>query len=121
MFLTGLSLTLSLWFSSLYFAPKIFGPDYLPAVSLIGILAFSILFRFLSTHLRYILSTRNCIWTNVKLTALTAFLNILLNLVLIPEYGAAGAAFATVLTYIALAICFVLATWPQLYLNRVFK
>jgi len=121
MFLIGISIALSLWLSSPYFVSKIFGPNYLPAVSLIEILAFSIPFRFLSTHLACILSAHNRIWTSVKLTALTAFLNVLLNLVLIPEYGTAGAAFATVLTYIALALCFVLATSPQLYLSRVFK
>jgi O-antigen/teichoic acid export membrane protein len=111
MFLIGFFLMLITWFSSPYFIPLIFGENYFPAVSLVGILALSMPFRYLAIHLGSILSTRDFIWLNLKITAFTALLNILLNLALIPKYGAEGAAVATVTCHITLALCFVIAVW----------
>jgi O-antigen/teichoic acid export membrane protein len=114
LFICGLLVTLFIWSGASYFLPLILGEDYRPSVSLLTLMCLGIPFRYLSVHLGSILSTRDFIWINLKITGVTALLNIFLNLLLIPQYGAVGAAFATVLSYITLAGLFVITTQKRL-------
>ncbi len=113
-FLSGLLVTLFIWNGASYFLPLILGEDYRSSVSLLTLMCLGIPFRYLAIHLGSVLSTRDYIWINLKITGVTALLNIILNLLLIPDYGAMGAAFATVLSYATLSGLLVIATQKRL-------
>lgn len=108
MFSLGALLTAIIWLGAPYFVPAILGEVYLPAVSLLMLLALAAPFRYLAVHLGIILFTRDLIWVNLKLTGLTAIINVLLNIILIPEYGGLGSAIAMVVSYIFLAGLFII-------------
>jgi len=114
LFLGGLLMTLIIWNGASYFVPILLGQDYVSSVPLLTLMCLAIPFRYLSVHLGSILATRDFIWINVKITAVTALLNVILNLMLIPQYGASGAAFATLLSHVSLAVLFFIATQSKL-------
>jgi len=81
-----------------------FPVSYYAAVPVIPIVALSIMFFGLYNYFTVGISIRRKTWLAVMLTALAAVVNIGLNILLIPLYGSLGAAFATLLGYLLLAI-----------------
>jgi len=81
-------------------APRIiilvYGEPYLGAVLAMQILCCAMLLMFVNGLMGYALITVNGQVIFMKIVAVGASLNIFLNMVLIPRYGIAGAAFATV-------------------------
>ena len=75
--------------------PIVFGQEYKTSVTIVMILAFCIPFRFLSTSVGSVLTTNNQMSHKVKCMSVVAGINILLNLILIPSYQEAGAAYST--------------------------
>jgi O-antigen/teichoic acid export membrane protein len=90
------------------FAPPlvetVFGLSFLPTVGTLQVLAISLLFFFLGepcNRLMLVMDRQNVI---VKFLAISAMFNIVLNLLLIPPYGATGAALARTCSSIAFFI-----------------
>ncbi|AAL81478.1 flippase [Pyrococcus furiosus DSM 3638] len=83
----------------------IFGKKFLTSVPVLRILAFAVPFMFLSSLFGSFLNATGNELVFTKITGLTALLNVLLNYVLILNYGAEGAAIATVCTQ-GLAVLF---------------
>ncbi|MDI3476121.1 MAG: hypothetical protein PWQ79_2263 [Thermococcaceae archaeon] len=76
----------------------VFGERFLPGVTLLRILAFAIPFMFLNSLFGSFLNATGRELTFTKITGFTALLNVLLNYFLILNYGASGAAVATVVS-----------------------
>ncbi len=93
----GLSLASTVVFNVL------FPPSYHAAAPVIPIIAESIAFYGIYTILMIGANIRRTTWMISVFTAIAAVLNFGLNLVLIPRYGAMGAAYSTLIAYIALA------------------
>ena len=110
LFLGGALVTLIIWYAAPYIIPLAFGEEYQSSVSLLMLMSLAIPFRYLAVHLGSVLCTRDLIWKNLRITSFTALLNVLLNLLLIPEHGAVGAAVAMVVSYIILAGLFLFST-----------
>ena len=104
LFFGGVLVTLILWYAAHHIIPFFLGEDYLPSVSLVILMGLAIPFRYVALHLGSVLCTRDLIWTNLKVTGCTALINVCLNLLLIPQYGGEGAAVATVVSYVSLAV-----------------
>ena len=83
----------------------IFGSGYLEAVPILRIYIWSSVGVFLNYAIYHYLVSENFIktifWTNL----LTMFINIILNIVLIPAYGIAGSAWATLISYAIPPLC----------------
>ena len=77
----------------------VFGEKFLPSVPILHILAFAVPFMFLNSLLGSYMNATGRELTFTKITGFTALLNVLLNYLLIPNYGAKGAAVATVVSY----------------------
>lgn len=78
---------------------EIFLPDYLPAVSAIRILSFSLPFIFMATPgVQLLLSTEKYLKSVLTLSFLTLVFNVILNLIFIPQFGFIAAAWITVLS-----------------------
>lgn len=76
-----------------------YGNQFLPAASLVAVLIWSEIAIFFATVVYNVLVARNQQRLLPITTLAGAALNIALNLVLIPRYAAAGAAWATLITY----------------------
>jgi O-antigen/teichoic acid export membrane protein len=77
----------------------LFGQDYAPALPMYYVLAVNIVFVSVGVARGAMLTIRGWLWTSSVTTAIGAVINILLNLLLIPRYGALGAAWATLFSY----------------------
>lgn len=106
MLLSGLGILLGVVALSWYFIPLLFGQEYRPSVILLNILALTIPFSFLAYSYGATLLTADHMRLKVKLMGIVAIFNCLLNVILIPGYGAAGAAVATVLSNILLVFLY---------------
>ncbi|HEU5230161.1 MAG TPA: lipopolysaccharide biosynthesis protein [Ktedonobacteraceae bacterium] len=81
-----------------------FPVSYHSAYPIIPIIAVSIMFYGLHLFLTVGIAIRRKTWLVVVLTLTAAISNILLNIFLIPRYGAMGAAWSTLLAYALLAL-----------------
>lgn len=80
----------------------LFGPGYEQSIIALKILAWTLLFIFGGAVLGRLLEATNKQFVSTKITGISAIVNILLNLVLIPKFGLIGACISTVLTEIFL-------------------
>lgn len=81
----------------------LFPPSYQSAAPVIPIVAASIAFYGIYTFVMTGVSVRRKTWMASIFTAIAAGVNVGLNLVLIPRYGAMGAAYSTLIAYVTLA------------------
>lgn len=87
-----------------YIIETIFGTEYLPGASVLGILALFVIFKI---FLHFNLSFINGLGDGKKLIKIVfpiALLNIVLNFILIPQLGIMGAAYSTIASWILLFI-----------------
>ncbi len=105
--LIGIFGCLLLFFVSPFLIPLIFGRAYIQSVPLIQAILPGILllvaFRILNSRLIGMGKPQNAIWTFLP----ALFLNILLNFLWIPKYGALGSAWATNISYGAGSLVFI--------------
>lgn len=99
--LGGLTLVF-IWLFMPVLVPALFGSDYDNSVGLLKILSLSIPFLFVASSVGAVLVTQEHMKLKVKLMGFVALVNMVLNLVLVPSYGAEGASVATVLSNIFL-------------------
>ena len=89
----------------------VYGEEYVKAIPALRILACSLIFIFVNYILLNILVAAGKQKINAIVTGICLFVNISLNMCLIPYYGYLGAGYATVVTEIALfAMCWYYAT-----------
>lgn len=88
------------------FIPLVFGDEYKPAINLFKILSLSLPISFLSYSVGATLVTNEHMKMKVKLMFVVAVFNIIFNLLVIPEYGAMGAAISTVISNVLLLILY---------------
>ena len=103
LFVSGVFVMFIIWYMGEYVIQFALGDAYYPSVALLMVMSLAIPFRYLAVHLGSVLCTRDLIWTNLKISGFTALLNVVLNFLLIPQYGGEGAAIATVVSYVFLA------------------
>lgn len=86
----------------------VFGADYVPSVIALQILIWSIVLIFARTAFERVLESANRQMIVTKVFGFCTFLNVILNIVLIPKYSYIGAAVATLITDFAVfAIIFI--------------
>lgn len=98
MLFLGLPIAMGMTFLSKEIIPLVFGDKFMPSVLLLQILSWIIPIRFCGHILGTTLSASDNQNVRAWATGLSAFLNIGLNLILIPQYSYNGAAFASVIT-----------------------
>ena len=99
-FVYGLALVL---FAASLFAEPILSvltaPDYVEAAGLIPVICLAYLFFSLHEHFRVPVLLAKRTLNLIPVYAVAAILNVVSNLILIPQYGAAGAAWSSVVTF----------------------
>lgn len=81
-----------------------FPPAYHAAAPIIPIIALSMLFNGIYVVVSVGISLQRKTWLAAIFFTLSALINVGLNLIFIPAYGAVGAAFSTLIAYAALAL-----------------
>lgn len=104
MLLLGVAAMLMLWWLTPVLLPYVFGNNYADAVLLLMVLGLAAPFRFLSSVSGAILTTRDNMRTKIRIMYSAAIFNVILNVILIPYFGAIGAAISTVCTEAALCV-----------------
>jgi O-antigen/teichoic acid export membrane protein len=102
----GLVAMLLLWLFGSWAVVFLFGDAYDGSIELLGILSLSAPIIFMAFSAGAMLVTAEHIKRKVKYMGTVALLNIVLNLWLIPDYGAIGASIATVFSNLILLILY---------------
>ena len=109
-FASGAILLLTPWV-----IPLLFGKAYQEAVSLLAILALCAPVRFLAISIGATLVTQEHMRLKVLYMGMAAVINVLLNILTIPVYGAQGAAVSTLLSEIMLLTLYLLAVRKHVF------
>ncbi len=104
MLLLGGGAMFLVWLLSPIAIPLLFGDEYKEAVALLMILAFSAPIMFVANSIGATLVTQENMWIKVKLMGSVAIVNVVLNFMVIPFYGALGAAVTTVISNLVLLV-----------------
>lgn len=92
----------------------LYGAKYLPSASILTIYIWAGVAVFLGVASSQFLITENLTKISFYRTSIGMVLNVLLNIILIPEYGIIGSAFATLISYS-------IATFSILFFNNLFS
>lgn len=104
MFLLGLLLSLSLFLLSDYFYSNLFDGKYALSSGVYQILVWYLLVVFCYTSMSNLLVARGKLKLLIYMNCVMLAFNVAMNYVMIPHYGARGAAFATVLSEIIILV-----------------
>lgn len=87
--------------------PLVFGSEFIPTVSILRIISFTLFFMFLNEPVVRIILVHNHQNQIFKFLLLSATLNVSLNLLMIPLLGSNGAAYARVISaFFLFTVCF---------------
>jgi len=109
----GILVMLMLWIVVPWLIPRLFGPDYQQAVFYLNILAVCAPIRFLASSIASQLLSHREMRMKVLCMAAVAMINVLLNFLIIPVWGATGAAVTTLISEILLLAFFFFAIKKQ--------
>jgi PST family polysaccharide transporter len=110
--LTGFAVSLLLTVVSRPVVLLLYGPQFLPAAKVLAIHGWATIFIFLGIVQSGYDITEGLTWAATQRATLGAVMNIGLNFILIPRYGATGAAIATLISYGCSAFLLNLARKP---------
>lgn len=96
--ISGFILSLLVFFLSPFLIVLLFGKEYFFSVYLLEFFIWILIFVFPTTFLDYFLISKGKQWLDFWITLVPALLNIILNLIFIPLYGALGAIFASLIS-----------------------
>ena len=106
MALIGIFIMVLLLYISGWLIQALFGKEYYPTITLLKIIALAIPFYFISYSLGSTLVTMDNIKLKIKFMGFVAIINIILNIILIPQFLAQGAAIATLISNVCLFILY---------------
>ncbi len=101
LFAVGLAVAAAVFFLAPWIIPLIFSDAYIPSVDVIQIQVWACGFLYMRTMLSHWLVAERFAQFSLFSHLLGAIVNVILNLILIPRYGAVGAAYATVASIFA--------------------
>jgi len=111
-----------LYFASGYIIPFLYGEEYIPSIKMLKILLPGIVMMSFFKIINMDLAGRGKPDITIKLFLPAVLINIVLNIILIPDFGGCGAAFASTISY-TLASVFILYYYmkiTQLSLSDIF-
>lgn len=106
MLVLGLAAMLAIWSAAFWAIPMLFGEEYREAVLILNILALCAPVLFVASSVGATLVTQEHMARKVKYMGVVALINITLNVLLIPYFGAIGAAVSTVVSNMMLLIIY---------------
>lgn len=111
----GLAIILFINLFSGFIVLRFFGEQYMPSINLLNLFSWILIFVFSVSILDYVLIAYNQQKNDFILTLCAAVINLVLNFVLVPSYGSAGAIISSILSQ---ALNFVLTLLLVCYLLK---
>lgn len=108
-------ITILFWVGAKQTIALVYGQDYLPAVIVSQIMSFILIIRFFTYSSAESITAINKQKIRASIEGITAVLNVILNLFLIPKYSYTGAAIATLVSELTLGTLF------YFYIENYFK
>jgi O-antigen/teichoic acid export membrane protein len=118
MLLLGLLAMLAIWLLAPWGVQLLFGDRYINAILPLGILALSAPIRLVAFNVGSTLVTNEHMRRKVWFMAITALINLTLNVILIPLYGVNGAAIGTVISDISLLFLYMYSAKFHIFINK---
>ncbi len=118
MLILGIVAMLLIWAIAPWGVPFVFGAAYQDAVSLLTVMAISTPILFVASSVGATLVTQEHMKKKVQYMGAVAVVNIVLNMALIPRFGALGAAIATVLSNAVLLVIFYVAAQNKVFNSK---
>lgn len=109
LFGAGVVIAIILYYAAPWLISFLYGEDYSEAVGALQIIAFLLPFLFFCNFMGTVFSAINKQVLNTWVTGLSIVINIVLNSVLIPQYGFIGASVASLISIIAMSIMIAMA------------
>lgn len=110
----GIPFSIILMYMSDYIINILYGSQYKDSIFILKILVWTVVIRLLAAIAGFVITASDNMNKKVKFQAIFAILNIIMNAILIPIYGVAGAAFATVITELMVFITY------YVFVNKLF-
>ncbi len=101
--------------------PRVFGPSYQTAASVLTILSFCAPMRFLATSVGSTLVTQEHMRRKILYMGVVAVVNLILNFILIPFFGIYGAAIATLISEVVLLSLYLLAAKSYVFGDEAWR
>ncbi|MDP1624579.1 MAG: oligosaccharide flippase family protein [bacterium] len=117
MLFMGIITLLGIWATSQWAIPLLFGEQYQESVVLLNILAVSAPIVFVNHSVGATLVTQEHMKQKVKFMGAVAIMNLLLNILLIPSYGAQAAAVTTVFSNLTLLAIYFFAAQNIVFIS----
>ena len=108
MLILGILVMFAIWLLAPWGIYFLFGQRYQQAIGLLMTLAVSVPILFVASSVGATLVTQAHMKSKVKCMGAVAVINIFLNILLIPHYGAYGAAASTIISNISLLLIYFL-------------
>ncbi len=108
-------LTIFFWLGAENIIKLIYGQEYLPAVGAMQIMGFIVIIRFFTYSSAESITAINKQKVRATIEGITAGLNVILNIILIPKHGYAGCAAATLISELVLGALF------YIYIEKYFR
>lgn len=99
-------ITILFWLGAKQTIVFVYGKEYLPAIAVSQIMSFVLIIRFFTYSSAESITAINRQKIRASIEGITAVLNIILNLILIPKYSYNGSAIATLISEFTLGILF---------------
>jgi O-antigen/teichoic acid export membrane protein len=115
LFLGGILIAVLIFILSPIIIPIFFGNKYNLSIEILQTFVWIIVFVFPTNFLDYFLISNHRQWLDFWITIIPAFLNVILNFILIPFYGVYGAVYSSIL---AQALNFVLTFIASVYILK---
>ncbi len=90
-----------------------YGSEFLNSITALQILAWDVIIKFLYICSSFVLISTDKQNKMVLIVGVSALINIILNLILIPEYSFMGAGIATLITECFILICYMFLNWKH--------
>lgn len=106
----SIPLVIFLYFIAPYMIPLLYGENYSKSIYVFQVLLMALFFKFFSFPYAFLLIATEKQNIRLKIQGLTALINIVLNILIIPKYGIIGAAYTTVFSEFVLLILYYLSS-----------
>lgn len=120
MFLFGIGFMFLVLISSEFLIPIIFGDEYKYSSIILSVLSLTLPLRFVGHSVGALLVAKNYMKVKVKVMALVATLNIVLNFITIPNFGLLGVAYVAIFNEAFLLLLYYLLV-KKYYINKDWK
>lgn len=100
---------IALWLLAPYIIPMFFGDDYLPAIPIVQLMAINIPIVYVASSAGSLLVTQEHMKTKVYYMGISALISLILNPILILQFGVYGAIYTNIISNILILILYIRA------------